>query len=321
MKNYLISYYSATSAEYILAGIRHNTKALSDYFSDYAGSLSITGKYGNGSRGYATRFWNIIGKKSVKDTLSITELKTIQYAKERLAFLLPIQQESANDMYSARKVLYPASDQALSDYLDGMHLMRMWVRFFESRLCLVEAKEAGLKGEMPDQVKQKLSSAVEYSREMQEEIAEIKDFVNVFDYKDDTSRDSLIELINEEIEFLKSFDPKSIISIPGQDNKEEGAYLAINNLLVHPSPASVFATFCYELESSADEVTINIYTISGRKVKSITGASALRGYNEEMWDTRNDDGDKVANGTYFYKMVAEKDSKKVQQIGKLSIIR
>jgi len=321
MKNYLISYYGVTSAEYILSGIRHNTKVLSDYFSDYAGLLSITGEYGNGSRGYATRFWNIIGKDAVKDTLSMPDLKNVQYAKERLMSLLPVQQKSANDMYSAKKSLYPVSDQALSDYLDGMHLMRMWVRFFESRLCLAEAKESGFKGETSEQVKQKISSATEYSREMQEEIAEIKKFVNVFDYKDDTARDSLIKPINEEIEFLKSFDPKSIISIIGQGSKYEESYLAINNLIVHPSPASVFATFCYELESSADEVKITIYTISGRKVKSISGASAQRGYNEEMWDTRNNDGDKVANGTYFYKMVAEKDSKKVQQIGKLSIIR
>ena len=321
MKNYLISYYGVTSAGYILSGIRHNTKVLSDYFSDYAGSLSITGDYGNGSRGYATRFWNIIGKDAVKDTLSIPEQKTTQYARERLTSLLPVQQESANDMYSAKKSLYPASDQAVSDYLDGMHLMRMWVRFFESRLCLAEAKESGFKGDTLDQVKQKISSATEYSREMQGEIAEIKKFVNVFDYKDDTARDSLIKSINEEMAFLKSFDPKSIISIPGQSSKDEESYLAINSLLVHPSPASVFATFCYELESSTDEVTITIYTISGRKVKSIKEASARRGYNEEMWDTRNDDGDKVANGTYFYKMAAEKDGKRIQKIGKLSIIR
>jgi hypothetical protein len=321
MKNYLISYYGVTSAEYILSGIRYNTKALSDYFSDYAGTLSLTGEYGNGSRGYATRFWNIIGRDAVKDTLSMPDLKNVQYAKERLVSLLPVQQKSANDMYSAKKSLYPVSDQALSDYYDGMHLMKMWVRFFESRLRLTEAKESGFKGETSEQVKQKISSATEYSREMQGEIARINKFVNVFDYKDDTARDSLIKPINEEIEFLKSFDPKSIISMIGQSSKYDESYLAINNLLIHPSPASVSATFCYELESNADDVTITIYTISGRKVKSIIGASAIKGYNEEMWDTRNDDGDKVANGTYFYKMVAEKDSKKVQRIGKLSIIR
>ena len=321
MKNYLVNLYGATSAQYILAGIRHNTKVLSDYFSDYAGSLSLTGQYGNGSRGYATRFWNIIGRDAVKDTLSIPELKTVEYAKERLAFLLPIQQESANEMYSARGTLYPVSDQALSDYLDGMHLMRMWVRFFESRLRLVEAKEAGLKGEMPDKVQQKLTSAAEYSREMQEEIAEIKKFVNVFDYNDDTARESLITPISKEIDFIESFDPKSIISISGQEVKFDQSILAIENLLIHPSPADVVATFCYELGCYADEVTITIYAISGRKVKSITGASARKGYNEEIWDTRNDDGDKVANGTYLYKMTVEKDNKKIQKIGKLSIVR
>jgi flagellar hook assembly protein FlgD len=107
----------------------------------------------------------------------------------------------------------------------------------------------------------------------------------------------------------------------GQEVKADQSILAIENLLIYPSPASVVATFCYELGSYADEVTITIYTISGRKVKSITGASARKGYNEEMWDTRNDDGNKVANGTYFYKMTVEKDNKKIQKIGKLSIVR
>lgn len=321
MRNYLASYYGTLSCDNILSSIRGNTKVLSDYFFDYAGTLSITGDYGNGSRGYATRFWNLIGKDAVKDTLSMLEIKKVEYAKERLTSLLPIQQESANQMAQAKSKLYPISKQAELDYLDAMHLMRMWVRFFESRLRLIEAKQSGLNGESVNQVKQKLTSSVEYSKEIKNEIADINDFVNVFGYTNNTAKESLITLLNKEIDFLESFDPQSIIKTQGHYNQSEQDSFSIQSLIVHPNPASVGTDFCYILGTNADNVTIKIYTISGRLIKVIENASSKKGYNEELWDTRSEEGDKVANGTYFYKMTMKKDDKKIEEIGKLSIIR
>jgi hypothetical protein len=321
MKNYLTSYYGSLSSEYILTSLRYNTKVLSSYFSDYGGTLSLTGKYGSGSRGYATRFWNLIGKDAVNDTLSIHSIKDIEYAKERLSSLLPTQQESANQMTQAKRQLYPASKQAESDYLDAIHIMKMWVRFFESRLRIIEAKEAGYKGEHPEQVKRKIISAVEYSKEIYNEISEIKDFVNVFNYTDYTARESLLALLNKEIEFLTNLDPLDIISSGSQHYDDIKESLSIDKLFVHPNPSSIGADFCYILGTRADEVIIKIYTISGRLVKIIDSASSKMGYNEELWDTRNEEGIKVANGTYIYKITVKKDDKKIEKIGKLSIVR
>jgi hypothetical protein len=321
MKNYLSSNYTEESAQYILNGIRQNTKVLSDYFSDYAGTLSLTGGYGNGSRGYATRLWNLIGETAVRDTLSIPNTNTVDYAKKRLTFLLPRQQDSANEVYTAGKSLYPSSDQALSDYTDAMHLMKMWACFFESRLCLVEAREIGLKGGSYEQLTQKISSAIEYSKEMSNEISEIKDFVNVFDYTDDKARESLLDLINEEIEFLGKVDPEMMASTGDQNKADEDDILAINDVFLHPNPASKSATFCYTLGSSADNVIITIYTISGRRIKTINCISTDKGYNEESWDTKDEAGNRLSNGTYLYKIVAKKDDKRIQKISKLSIIR
>lgn len=321
MKNYLSSNYIEESAQYILDGIRQNTKVLSDYFSDYAGTLPITGGYGNGSRGYATRFWNLIGETAVRDTLRIPNANTMDYAKQRLTFLLPRQQDSANEIYSARKSLYPSSDQALSDYMDAMHLMKMWVCFFESRLCLIEAREIGLKGGSYEQLTQKISSAIEYSKEMSNEISEIKDFVDVFDYTDDKARESLLDLINEEIEFLGKADYEMMASTGDENKANENDALVINDVFLHPNHASKSATFCYTLGSSADEVTITIYTISGRRIKTINCTSTHKGYNEEAWDMKDEAGNTLSNGTYLYKIVATKDDKRIQKISKFSIIR
>ena len=321
MRNYLISYYGTSSASHILSALRTNSLTMAEYFSDYAGSLSLTGKYGNGSRGYATRFWNIIGRDAVKDTLSIPDLKTAEYAKERFASLLPRQQAAANEMAVARELVRPVSTKADWDYLDGLHLMKMWVRFFESRLRLVEAREAGFRGGSREQVMQKLSSAVEYSREMQMEISEIRSFIHVFNYTDQSARESLIDAIEEEISFLNSFDPSEIIVSLEQDGISIEDNLSITELLSHPNPMNSKAAFCYSFTSDPDEVTISVYTIRGKRVRTIAGASARAGYNEEIWEATDDDGKKLANGTYFYKMVAERDGRKVQETGKMSILR
>ena len=322
MENYLVSYYGTSAGRHILAALRINSLTLADYFSDYAGSLSLTGRYGNGSRGYATRFWDIIGPEAVEDTLSIPDLETAEYAKERLASLLPRQQEAANEMMAARERIRPATTQTDQDYLDGMHLMKMWVRFFESRLRLVEAREAGLRSHDREQIMQKLSSAMEYSREAQMEIDEIRRFTHVFQYDDELARESLVAAFDEEIEFLKDLDPAEILITQGQNGKTGELDLALTEMISHPNPIiSDRATFCYNLTSSADEVTITIYTIQGRRVRTITEASARAGYNEESWEAEDDKRKKLANGTYLYKMVAERDGKKVQKIGKLSIVR
>lgn len=321
MRNYLANQYGAMAASHILAALRTNSLALSDYFSDYAGSLSLTGKYGDGSRGYATRFWNIIGREAAKDTLSIPDVETAEYAKERFASLLPRQQEAANEMAAARERVRPVSTQADRNYSDSLHLMKMWVRFFESRSRLVEAREAGLRGSDREQIMQKLSSAVEYSREMQMEISEIKQFTNIFNYDDRSARESLIAAIDEEIRFLRSFDPSGIIITSGQSEESGEASLLIAELVSHPNPMNDRATFCYNLTSDADEVTMVIYTIRGKRVRTIVGASARAGYNEESWAGKDDDGRKLASGTYFYKIVAERNDKRVQRIGKLSIVR
>ncbi len=321
MSNYLTSYYGLSAAERILAALRINSLTLSDYFSDYAGSLSVTGQYGKGSRGYATRFWDVIGQKAVEDTLSIPDAETVAYTAERFASLIPRQQEAANEIAAGRNSARFVSAESERDYFDGLHLMKMWVRLFESRLRLVESLEVGFKGGSREQVMQKLSSAIEYSREMQMEIAEIKRFTRIFHYDDFSARQSLVTTVEEEIEFLKNFDPSELIRTPEQEEKIEEVELSITELISHPNPMSNRATFCYELTASADEVTINIYTVLGKRVRTITGASARAGYNEEMWEAKDDDGKKLASGTYLYKITAKRDDREVQKISKLSIVR
>ena len=80
--------------------------------------------------------------------------------------------------------------------------------------------------------------------------------------------------------------------------------------------------FTYYLAQAPDTVTIKIYSVSGRLLRTLTDASARRGTNETRWDGRDETGVRCANGVYLYRVIARKeDGSKVEQIGKLAILR
>ncbi len=84
--------------------------------------------------------------------------------------------------------------------------------------------------------------------------------------------------------------------------------------------------FTYVLTDDADDVRIKIYTVSGRLVREFTGLPNSVGYHEyprttKGWDCRDKGGEYLANGVYFYKIVARKGSKKIEKTCKLAILR
>lgn len=89
-----------------------------------------------------------------------------------------------------------------------------------------------------------------------------------------------------------------------------------------PNPIEKGKTFfTYQLAQPADGVTIKIYTVNGRLIRTIVEGSSLRGANETFWDGRDEIGIKCANGVYLYRVIAHTGDEKVEKIGKLAILR
>ena len=308
------------AAKPILNALRINSWLLSSYFEDYAGSLSIAGRYGAGSAGLATRFWDIIGAKAVADALSIPDQKSARYARERFASLLPQQQRAANEIEGAVGLARPVSPQAASDLSDAVALMRLWVAFFESRLRLVEAVEAGYQADVEDLIRVKLDSAIEYSKSIAPIIQSIQAFVPIFNYSQGTLKESLLKSMEEEVSWLSNFDSHALIR-KTQSFSPQPSALKINALYNYPNPFQGETTFIYELSQDADEVSILIYSQAGRRVRVLTGLSAQEGYNEAMWDGRDEDSIPLANGVYFYKIHAIAADEQVQALGRFAILR
>lgn len=109
----------------------------------------------------------------------------------------------------------------------------------------------------------------------------------------------------------------------------------IKNIANYPNPVMGHAQdpkndgrtrFTYVLTDTADEVYIKIYTISGRLVKTFRDLPVGVGYHEYprtvyAWDCKDDQGYPLANGTYFYRVVARKGGKKIEKTMKMAILR
>ena len=105
----------------------------------------------------------------------------------------------------------------------------------------------------------------------------------------------------------------------------------------YPNPVSSSTTdpnnegntrFTYTLTDDADDVTIKIYTVSGRLVNKLTLPYRFRtvGYHEypralKGWDCTDVDGRKLANGVYFYKIIATKGKNRIEKTKRLAILR
>lgn len=84
--------------------------------------------------------------------------------------------------------------------------------------------------------------------------------------------------------------------------------------------------FTYVLTDDADEVSIKLYTVSGRLVKTFMNLPTGVGYHEfprtvYAWDCTDEQGFYLANGVYFYKVTAKKGNKKIEKIQKMAILK
>jgi hypothetical protein len=70
-----------------------------------------------------------------------------------------------------------------------------------------------------------------------------------------------------------------------------------------PNPFNSSTTINFKIaENSYQQIELSIYNLSGQKVKSLVNRLAGPGYYTMIWDGRNDAGNQVASGVYFYQL-------------------
>ncbi len=93
--------------------------------------------------------------------------------------------------------------------------------------------------------------------------------------------------------------------------------LQVINIYNFPNPYATSTQFAFELTSSAN-VSIDVFTLGGRRIISLPEASLSAGYNYIDWNGRDEYGERLANGVYLYRLKAYDGTQKVSVIRKLA---
>ena len=106
---------------------------------------------------------------------------------------------------------------------------------------------------------------------------------------------------------------------------EEKANLALSHVLNYPNPFTTNTRFMFEHNKpgAALDLKIEIFTVSGKVIKTITKNINSEGYriDDITWDGLDEFGDKIGRGVYIYRISLKDDSgKKVSQYQKLVVL-
>ena len=113
-----------------------------------------------------------------------------------------------------------------------------------------------------------------------------------------------------------------------------GGDLTLNNVFNYPNPMAGETRFVFEHNQppgTPADIEIQIYTISGRQIQTISGADALPsgilpgGHVQIPWDGLDRDLDRVSPGIYLYKVKISVDSgeggtESAEHLGRLAVV-
>lgn len=91
-----------------------------------------------------------------------------------------------------------------------------------------------------------------------------------------------------------------------------------------PNPVSRSTVFTFQRTSTEPiDVQVKLYTVSGRMVMDMRVPAVADRFVRIPWDGRDQNGDQVANGVYFYKVITRttSGSNSEEALGKLTVLR
>lgn len=106
----------------------------------------------------------------------------------------------------------------------------------------------------------------------------------------------------------------------------ESAELALSHVLNYPNPFTTQTTFMFEHNRPFNQldVRVQVFTISGKLIKTISGQIFSEGYRSDdlKWDGLDEFGDKIGKGVYIYKLrVKTSTGEYADKFEKLVILR
>ncbi len=107
----------------------------------------------------------------------------------------------------------------------------------------------------------------------------------------------------------------------------ESADIALSHVLNYPNPFTTHTSFWFEHNRPGDvlNVKVEIFTVSGKRIKTIEQQVSTEGYRVDNieWDGLDEFGDAIGKGVYIYKLTvkAGSDNSKANEFQKLVILK
>lgn len=107
---------------------------------------------------------------------------------------------------------------------------------------------------------------------------------------------------------------------------QESEGLELNHVLNYPNPFTTHTEFYFEHNQCCIdlEVQVQIFTISGKLVKTINESVNTTGFRSDgiAWDGKDDFGDQLAKGVYIYRLIVKMpDGQKKEKLEKLVLLK
>jgi flagellar hook assembly protein FlgD len=87
-----------------------------------------------------------------------------------------------------------------------------------------------------------------------------------------------------------------------------------------PNPFNPSTTIAYSL-AGRSHVTIHVYDVAGRVVRTLVDGEAEAGEHVIVWDGTTDSGERAASGVYFVKMEGFGEAGNFSEIGKAVMLK
>ncbi|NIA23801.1 MAG: T9SS type A sorting domain-containing protein, partial [Proteobacteria bacterium] len=105
------------------------------------------------------------------------------------------------------------------------------------------------------------------------------------------------------------------LNIIGDEN------LSVRNVWNWPNPMKDVTYFTFVVSRNVS-ATIKVFTITGKCIRTIETEDLSAGYNQVYWDGRDNSGNEIAQGLYFYKILFKSaDGSQIAVKNKLLVYR
>ena len=100
--------------------------------------------------------------------------------------------------------------------------------------------------------------------------------------------------------FIQDFDDYSDMGITHVQSEQSSQCIILQN---YPNPFNPTTTISYSLAES-DNARLVVYNSLGQQVRTLADGPQVAGVHVVQWDGRDENGQKVSSGVYFYRLIA-----------------